>query len=287
MVFISAVLYSLGGVFIKFCTWDSMTINGVRCFFAGIVMLVFVLVTKHKIRFNKAILLGAISNSLANITFVYSTKMTTAGNAIVLQFTMPIFVIIFSYLFFRKEPKVYEVAACAVVFAGICCFFGDKVSDTSMWGNIIGILSGVFYAIMFLQNSFQEGDFESANIYGNLMSAVVGIPFFLSETNYSLVNFGITGMLGFVILGLGTIFFAIGLRTTSPLTAAIVSTIEPILNPVIVAIFYDEKMTLFSLIGAVIVISSIAVYNIFSWKKSSGEKLEESNEKNPSRTYKE
>ena len=101
---LSAVCFATGGLLIKINTWSSFTINGVRSFFAVFVFLVYMIATKHPLKVNGKVLIGVVANSLMSLTFVMANKMTTAANAIVLQFTLPIYIMLLLWAFEKKKP---------------------------------------------------------------------------------------------------------------------------------------------------------------------------------------
>mgnify|MGYP002421061908 CR=1 FL=1 len=122
-VLLSAVCFSTGGVLIKSIPWSSVTIQGARSIFSALVVGCYMLLRRQKFVWNKTVLFGAVCNTVMAFAFVAATKLTTAANAIVLQFTEPVFVILLMWLIFHKKPGRDAVFACAGVFAGILCFF--------------------------------------------------------------------------------------------------------------------------------------------------------------------
>ena len=134
-VFAAAALYSSGGLCIKVIPWSGMAINGARTAVALVVFGGYLIVTKHPLRFNRWILLGALCVCGTNILFCVANKMTTAANAIVLQFTAPIFVILFSAVCLRRRPGRLDLGACAVVFGGILFFSWTAC----LWETVLGI----------------------------------------------------------------------------------------------------------------------------------------------------
>ena len=110
-VFLAAVLYSIGGLFIKLIPWGGMAINGGRTAVALVVIGLYLKLTGHRPKMNLWVLVGALAVCGTNILFSIANKLTTAGNAIVLQFTAPIFVILFSVLFFGKRPQRLDMLA--------------------------------------------------------------------------------------------------------------------------------------------------------------------------------
>lgn len=261
-VFLAAALYSIGGLCMKVIPWSGTAINGGRTAVALVVIGAYLIAVRHPLRFNRWILLGAVSVFATNLLFSIANKMTTAANAIVLQFTVPIFVMLFSLLFFRRKPSRLDVAACAVVFGGIVFFFADSLSMGGTAGNAIALLSGITYAGVFLMNDMPDSDAISSVFWGDVLSAVVGLPFLARETDFSLVPVVGLLILGVFQVAVAYIFLSIGLKTTPAVTASLVSGIEPILNPILVAVFYGEEVGIFAMIGAVVVIVGVVGYNV-------------------------
>lgn len=260
----SAIFFSLGGVLIKSITWSSITINGIRNLIAFIVMLFYIKIIHHKIVINKVVVFGAICNLLMNLTFVIATKLTSAANAIVLQFTAPIFLILYIWIEWKKKPEKNAVTASLLVFLGILCFFFDKISLDVQLGNLIAIISGALYAVIFMLKKIKNTDFESSILISQITSFIIFIPWYFKETDFSSTNFILIIILGVLQMGVAYIFLAKGLDRVSPVAAALTSTIEPILNPIWVAIFCGEMISPIAMVGAIIVIISSTVYNVLN-----------------------
>lgn len=266
-VFLAAVLYSIGGLCIKIIPWGGMAINGARTAIALVVIGGYLALIRHPLRFNRWVAVGALSIFGTNALFSVANKLTTAANVIVLQFTAPIFVILFSLLFLGRRPRRLDVAACAVVFGGVLFFFVDSLEMGGGLGNLLALLSGVAYSGVFLMNDMPDGDAISSVFWGDVLSAVTGLPFLLVETEFPPTALVSLIMLGVFQVGLAYILLTIGLKTTPPVTASLVSGIEPVLNPILVALFYHEAMGLFALIGAAIVIIGVVGYNILQARR--------------------
>ena len=266
-VFLAAVLYSIGGLCIKVIPWNGISINGGRTAIALVVIGLFLAATHHPLRLNRWIFLGALCVFGTNILYSVANKLTTAANTIVLQFTAPIFVIVFSLLFWKKKPQKLDLAACAVVFGGVLFFFVDSLEMGGGLGNFLALLSGVSYAGVFLMNDMPESDALSSVFWGEVISAVTGLPFLLQETEFPLAAIISLVILGVFQVAAAYILLAIGLKTTPPVMASLVSGIEPVLNPILVAVFYKESMGVFALIGAAIVIVGVVGYNVIRAKQ--------------------
>ncbi len=263
-VLISAVCFSLAGVLIKVIPWNPISINGARCIFAIIPMYLYLRATGRRFHVNKQIIGGAVLDFAMLETFVIANKLTTAANAIVLQFTEPIWVILLAWIIFRSRPRRSAVVASFVVIAGIACFFYDSLNAGGMLGNVLAIVSGIAYAGVFLLKESPECDFECAAILGFAACFVVGIPFYPQETLFTPEILVTIVALGVVQLGFAYFFLSKGLDVVSPVTASLTSTIEPLLNPILVAIVVGETIGPISVFGAVLVIGAATAYNVYA-----------------------
>lgn len=268
-VFIAALLYSIGGLCIKVIPWNGMSINGGRTAIALVVIGAYLIWRRHPLKLNRWVVVGALSVFGCNALFSVANKMTTAANAIVLQFTAPIFVLLFSILLFGKRPTRLDLVTCLLVFGGILFFFLDSLEKGNNIGNVIALLSGIAYAGVFLMNELPGGDAISSVFWGDVLSAVTGLPFLLQETEFSATGVGSLIVLGVFQVGLAYILLTEGLKTTPAVTASLVSGIEPVLNPVLVAVFYREFIGAMSFVGAVVVVGSVIGYNVLLARQKS------------------
>ncbi len=266
-IILSALFFALGGLLIKLNTWSALTINGVRSFFAFFVMLTYMRVTKHRFKVNATVIGGAIANFGMGLTFVMANKLTTAANTIVLQFTMPIYIILFLWLFWKKKPDRLSVLTVCISFAGICCFFLESISFTGMIGNCLAIFSGVLYAVVFLIKKMPGADFESSALISFCISLAVGLPSFVTGGEFTVMNWTTVILLGVVQFGMAYVCLNIGLNEVPPVAASLISMIEPIINPILVAVVYKETIGPLGIVGSVIVLGSAIVYNVLSLTK--------------------
>ena len=265
-VFAAATLYSIGGLCIKVIPWNGLSINSGRNLVALVVIGLYLLLSHHRLRFNRWIVLGGVCVCGTNVLFSVANKMTTAANVIVLQFTAPIFVILLAAVFWRKRPQGLDIAACLVVLLGVVCFFVDSLETGNMIGNALALLSGLTYAGVFLLRELPDSDPISSVFWGDVFSAVIGFPMLIQERVYTPTALVSLVVLGAFQVGLAYILLTIGLRTTPPVAASLISGIEPVLNPILVAIFYHETIGPLSLVGAVVVIGGIITYQILKIK---------------------
>ena len=254
--------FSLGGLLIKLIPWNPLAINGMRNLIAALVIGAYLVITHHRLKFNFTVFCGAVCMFGVTTLYAVANKMTSAGNTIVLQYSAPVWIILFMYLFFGKKPGRNEIMAVVMVLLGILCFFFESLSSGRWLGDALALLSGVFYAGVFMLNSFEKGDALSSVFFGQLLSAVLLSHLVRFETDFTASALIAVFVLGSVQVGLAYIFFTTGTRLTDPVTASIINALEPILNPILVAVFYGELLGRLSVIGAVIVIAGILLYSL-------------------------
>ncbi|MBR2669968.1 MAG: EamA family transporter [Solobacterium sp.] len=261
-VLAASFCFSTGGLFMKLIPWNALAINGVRNLIACCVIGIYLLITKHKVKFNLTVLIGAVSMAGVTTCYAIANKLTTAGNTIILQYTAPVWIMVLVYLFFGRKPNRIGVISLLIVFAGILCFFFEGLSTGKWLGDLIALISGIFYAGVFMLNSFEKGDALSSVFLGQMLCGIFLSPLAMKETDFSLPVLLSVFFLGAVQVGLAYIFFTSGTKYIDPLTASIINALEPILNPVLVAVFYGERLGRLSLIGAAVVLCGILYYNI-------------------------
>ena len=175
LIFLSALCFSINGLFIKLFTWNAMSISAVGNLLGAVTIVIFMLLTKHKFIFNWKVLFGATFVFGVNVLTTYANKYTTAANAIVLQFTMPVFIILASWLFLKKRPNKIDVVTTAIVFLGIIFFVVDGLAIGNMFGNTLALLSGVACAGVYMLEEIPGNDSFSAIVLGKLLWGCRGL----------------------------------------------------------------------------------------------------------------
>ena len=220
--------------------------------------------------FSRSVLIGALSLIGVTTLFAVANKMTTAANTIVLQFTAPVFVIVFMAVLYGKKPGRADVITCCAVLCGVVLFFVDGIRAGNLTGNIVAILSGICYAGVFMMNTGKDADAISSCFLGQMTAGLVMTPLCFGETDFSLPTLAAIVALGVVQVGGAYILFSIGIQRTPAVTASLITGMEPIMNPLLVAAFYGEKVSALAITGAVIVVCSILAYNVWLARQKSG-----------------
>ncbi len=263
---LASVFWSIAGLFIKQITWHPLVIANLRSLVCGVFLLFFV--DKKKIYINKNVIVGSIMYVFVAGMFVMANKYTTSTNAILLQFTAPIWVVVISVLFLRQKPSVKDLLAVAIVLMGMVLFFIGDLQVGNIYGNIMAITAGVSLAVMLIVMRSETGSSPLLiPVIGNFLLVVVTMPaLFFLQPQFTTTNIINILVLGVFQLGMGYLFFSIAVPYVSTLEASLIMVIEPLLNPVWVFIFIGETPTIQAIIGGVIVIISVVSYQVSNLK---------------------
>ncbi len=251
----TSILWSLGGLLIKSVDWNPIAIAGARSGIAVLVMLAF----HRKIHFqwSTSRILGALAYAGTVTLFVAATKLTTAANAILLQYTAPIYTAIFGVWILKEKVSKLDWLTIGIVLSGMSLFFVDKLSFGNISGNICGILSGIAFALtaVFLRKQKDDSPLESV-ILGNILTFLIGLPF-LFHSAPSPSGWLSLVILGVFQLGISYILYASAFRYVTALEAILIPIIEPILNPLWVFLAFGEIPGPWALVGGFIVLASV------------------------------
>jgi drug/metabolite transporter (DMT)-like permease len=196
------------------------------------------------------------------VLFVLSTKATTAANAIFLQYTAPVYVLIFEPIIYKEKFRPRDLITVLVCLGGMALFFVGQLRPQDIAGNIMALASGLCFAFYFLllrHPRAREVNRASSVIYGNLLAVIALVPWGLPALlNINLHDALIVSYLGVVQLGIAYAFFTEGMaRGVRSLDAGIICYIEPVLNPVWVFLVLGERPSRWALLGGTIIVVAV------------------------------
>ncbi len=262
-VFLTALLWSSGGLFIKLVTLTPMQISFFRCLIAA---LVFAILFRQKIlKLNPLALLNSFAYAAVLILFVIATKTTTAANAIFLQSTAPIYVLIFEPILTKTRWEKNNIITIAVCFLGMILFFMGDLTPGDIKGNIAALLAGIAFAAFFLGMKKNDKQYGEASIfYGNVIVALVCIPFLFEMRSLTFADLWKLSFLGVFQIAFAYALFSYGIKRIPAVEASIISMLEPVLNPIWVFIGYGEVPSVYAIIGGIIIISAITIRTLIA-----------------------
>lgn len=273
LLILTAILWSLGGVLIKSVLWHPLAIAGGRSIVASVVIwLYFVFAEKRQPRFvwSFAQIGGALCYAATVSLYVTANKLTTNANAIVLQYTAPVYVALFGAWFLREKVSVADIITTLCVMAGVGLFFFDKLSNDNLLGIIVALLSGVAMAwmVLFVRKQKDSSSLESL-LLGNLLTALIGLPFiFSAQPMPDAHGLLLIAILGSVQIGIPYILYSKALKHATALEGVLLTMLEPVLSPLWVMLALEETPGTMSLIGGVIVIGVVLVRSIVGARRA-------------------
>lgn len=276
LILFAVLLWSTGGLFIKLTTLNAIHVNFGRAFFAAIVVGVFI-AFRRQLKFDWFIIFVSIFYAATLTSFVYANKNTTAANAIFLQYTAPVYILIFAPLILKEKFRVTDLITVVVCLAGMSLFFleeanAQNVLATNIFaGNIAGLVSGVCLGLYFVllrhPRSLQFNPALSV-FYGNIIIIIFMLPFILFNPQVpTTLDILAISYLGIFQIGLAYILFTYGLaKGVRSLDASIIGFVEPLLNPVWVFLFIKETPSKWAIIGGIIIIGAIVFHTLLQQK---------------------
>lgn len=270
----AALLWSLGGLLIKLAQWHPLGIASVR---SGIAALTIALILRiqhrrwpHLVPKSTATWGAALGYAGTVILFVQATKLTAAANAIVLQYTAPLYVAIGGSMFLGERLRASEWVLLGLMLSGTALFFAEHLSSSGMVGNLAGIGSGIAMASMTLcLRCARDQSALEALVTGNIIAAISGVWLWTELPDLDGRTVGVLAMLGVVQLGIPYVLFAHALRRARAIEAIMLTMLEPIVNPLWVMLAIGERPTGYALLGGALVVGSTIARAVLSYARSS------------------
>lgn len=269
MILSSALLWSTAGILVKLIPWSGFAIASIRGLICTLALLVIRQLRRRNgnyapVRFTKHNIAAGVSLFLTGALFMASNKLTTAANAIVLQYIAPILILIYTAVVQKRRPTAMEIALTAVVFVGCLLAFCDKLGGSGTLGDILALISGFTFAALILINRMEKTQPEDGQIIGCALSFICCLPFVFGDSKLIITWESVAAMLalGLFQYTLANILFGKGIKKAEPVTASIILTMEPIMNPVWVFLIQGEAPGTLALVGFVLVVAAVTLQSL-------------------------
>lgn len=257
LVAIAALLWSSGGLGIKAVTESALHVTFYRSAVAAVAL--FLIFRPKIFRWNFWFVGSVICYAATLTSFVTATKWTTAANAIFLQYAGVIWVLLLSPMILKEPLKWRDVVAIVAAIGGMALFFVHEFEARGLAGNLMAILSSVFFALLVLTLRMQRGTAaEAAVTWGNVLTAVAVFPFIASDPAVTRQSAVWLVFLGIFQIAIAYAFFVNGLKYVSATEASLTGMIEPIANPIWVFLVIGEKPAALSIVGGIVVLAAIS-----------------------------
>jgi drug/metabolite transporter (DMT)-like permease len=258
---LGAVLWSSGGYFIKEIDAGALGITFYRCLFSALWLLPFMR-GRALPRVTDALVSIALFTGLLAL-YVGSTKETTAANAIFLQYTAPVYVILLAPWLLRERLAMVDAVPLVVCLAGIGVLFLGNRGSGDAEGLWMGLGSGAFYGMFLLWLRRTRYADPIAVTFVNCAGVAIVLVPFASVGDVGSTDLGLLALMGLVQFALPYVFFTTGLRQVGSGEASLIALAEPVLNPVWVLLLLGEEPTTATVIGGVVIIGGLALRYFF------------------------
>jgi drug/metabolite transporter (DMT)-like permease len=267
----AAILWSLGGVLIKSIEWTPIAIGGSRSLIAIIAIGLVMPGVFRKISWSA--LPGAIAYAGTVILFVVATKLTSAANAIFLQYTAPVYIAIISPWILHERTKPLDWLLIFVALCGVALFFLDRLSFEAISGVIAALASGMSFAwLTVLMRQQRNESPEAIVLLGNLLTLLFASPWMFPVRNIERNGVWIL-LLGVLQLAIPYLLYSRAIKHIRALDAAIISIIEPILNPLWVLLIKGERTSFWSIVGGALVLTTSLLRSILASRNKQTDKI--------------
>lgn len=275
---LAALLWSSGGLFIRILTLDAFQISFYRSAIAAITIIVISKVNRKKLNFEFDIIsvLCSLCYALVLIMFVVAAKLTKVANAIFLQFTAPIYLLILEPVFLKTKFEKKNLIALIFCFLGMLLFFFGKLEIANIQGNLIAIGSGISFALFTLFLKWKKQIHKTADtmiyiVVGNFLVCLFCLPMIINDLSIDTTQLLILLCMGIFQIGISYIIFNEGIKYISATESMIIAMLEAILSPIWVFLGASEVPSGYAIAGSLIILVTIVWRNLFL---KPGEKIE-------------
>lgn len=265
-IIIAALLWSTGGLFIKLISLDAYQLSFYRSIFSALTF--FILFGRKALVLNFSVIINSVFYAGILILFVVATKLTTAANAIFLQYTAPIYVLIFEPLILRTPLRKINVISVIIAFVGMTLFFVGEISPAHFEGNLVALLSGICFAAFLIGIRKSDESYRVPAIFwGNILIPILCFNFVYPEFKIEMHDLLMIAYLGIFQIGLAYAVFTYSIKRIEGIEAALIAMIEPVMNPIWVYIGYGEKPSPYAILGGLIILTTITIRTIITERK--------------------
>lgn len=290
LVLVAALLWSTGGLGVKSVdkAVPALSLAGYRSLFAAPILFAGAFVESRRVGLRllpslgrPAVWAAAVAYAAMVVCFVASAKLTTAANAILLQYTCPIYVALLSWPLLRERIQSIDVFATIGVVVGMIVFFLDKVSAEGRLGNIVAIVSSFGAAgvplFLRLEQRLQtrldpawKGAAASPYVamgLGNLLAVGACAHTMVESPIHDGMSWAIVVALGSIQIGTAYWIYGRAVGKLPALRTTLLTTIEPIVSPLWVLLGNGERPSTYAIVGGLVILISVTAHAVLRGAK--------------------
>ena len=263
LILAAATLWSTAGAAIKLCGLSGWQINFGRSAVAA--LFIAAIIPSARRRPDRGMAWVSAAYAFTVLLFVLANKATTSANAIFLQDTAPLWVLLLSPILLHERPSRGELLSAPLFLVGLLLFFLDRLSPGQAVGNIIAVASGVAFALCIMGLRKLGARNTGAIVWGNALAALMSLPMALRGPAPTTRDLGIVLFLGLFQLGLSYVLFARVVRHTPAVEASLLALVEPVLNPVWTFLLTGERPGPWAIRGGAMILAATLWRTLAPW----------------------
>lgn len=267
-LFMSALFWSLAGVFTKTLPWDGVSLAAIR---GSVSFFICLAVLGHiNIKITKGKLIVAVCYFAQGLLYITANKLTTAANATVLQNMSPLYIILLNAILMKTRPTKLEIGTCCCLMLGVTLTFVGNISGGGALGNILALISALFYAGVFFFSKASDADSLESLVLGNLIYLLI-MPYCLMRPSvYATTPEQWVSTLVFAVVtgAVAWLCFSKGIQHVSAIQANFITMMEPIMAPIWTFLILKESISPLSFVGCGVVIATLVMYNMLVLKSA-------------------
>lgn len=263
--FLTALCWSTSGLFVKFIHQSAFVISGTTALIALIINHFYY---RKPLKWNCFAFLVGVCQFMMHITFTFANQYTSVGNAIILQYSSMIFVLIYESVDKKRLPKLYQLIVIIIAALGMTIFFWDGFASNNLLGNILAIISGAFFGLQFYLNTKPQAIPVTSIKIQYLLSILSMVVYLFYARNFSisLTDTMFLGFSGVIQTALAGILFAQCIVRISAFSANIICMSEIFLAPLWALIFLGERFSFGACIGSILMIIALTTNIIIDYR---------------------
>ncbi|HOX31640.1 MAG TPA: EamA family transporter [Spirochaetales bacterium] len=263
-----AVLWSLAGIFIKLVDWNPFAIACGRSLIASAFLAAWI--GKPKLTFSRVQVGAALASAATMLLFIYANKATSSANAILLQYSSPVYTTVIGLVLLKERPRAEQWVALAAVLGGMALFFMDELGGGQLAGNLAAAASGLSFALyIVLMRAQKEGSPLESALLAHLATAAIalGVALFLPAPRLTARALGAMLGLGILQISLATVLFSYGIKRITAVQSVLVAGLEPVLNPLWVFLATGERPSARTLAGGGVIIAAVLASSVITARR--------------------
>jgi len=267
LLIVTGILWSLTGVLVKSIRWSPISIAGSLCLFSALTQLC---ITRRMPRVTSLVVIsGSLFYAVNTILFIGAIYWSSIANAVLLQFSAPVYVALVGGRFLEEPPRLRDWTSFIFILFGMVLFFRDELTPVQMWGTLMAVLSGVTVAGYTICLRKQKHDEPIDSIMSGSALVIIGSSPWMIRESWDIESVAILACLGLLCYGLAFTAYTAAIKHVRAVEALLISTLEIILGPFWGYLIFDEQPGAGAITGGGVILVVVTLYGLLAIREPS------------------